>query len=92
MTRVVWKYELELGANEFFIPNDHCILTVGVQANRIVLWVEVQPDLPDGPVGFWVSPTGSAIPDSYPYYVGTVQVEGWVWHTYTASHMTKYLA
>lgn len=80
--RVVWKYELELAGNEFFIPASRSFLTVGVQENRIVLWVAVDPDTPDSRVRFWVTGTGSAIPDWAYHYVGTVQVEGWVWHTF----------
>lgn len=84
MTRVVWKYQLDRFSMsaDIEVPNGSRIVHVGMQKDRITLWIELDPNSKDlikrrfyaigtgHPVGEWLQ------------HIGTTQDGAFVWHVY----------
>lgn len=80
----VWKYPLQFDLdNEFWMSGDGGrVVHVGEQCGSVMLWAEVSiGDRPKQRV-FRIFGTGNAIPAKYATHVGTVQIDGFVWHVY----------
>ena len=57
--KTIWKYEFRVGdEQEVWLPKGAKILTVGVQAERPVLWALVDPKEPDEAVRIQMRGTG----------------------------------
>lgn len=83
----IWKFEVQI-RDRFtlsFPKEDHSVLCVQMQNGRPMLWVAVNPDAPIGHRTFCLRGTGQPLdfgtgPNSY---IGTFQMEGFVWHLFT---------
>lgn len=81
---VIWKYVLELAAEQWVnVPKDAAVLSLGVQREEIVVWVECDPTSEKELRKFYIAGTGSAPPDSdVGRFVGTVQIQSFVAHVF----------
>lgn len=74
--KTVWKYELVLrNDNVLDLPAHAELLSVGFQAESLVLWVLVDPSEPEEIRRFRVAGTGHVLPDRKLSYVGTAVKE-----------------
>jgi hypothetical protein len=83
MKTTIWKFTASDPGEKtvIFIPQDHKILSVGIQGQQIVFWAEVDPDSPKVDETYLVIGTGWIIPENG-IYIGTVQYGILVWHLY----------
>ena len=86
MMRTIWKYPLEFGTSKILLPEDSIPLHVGVQGERVHLWVEqfvLTSEHPCQEHIYEVIGTGHALPD-FPCvsYIGTVDMSPFIWHIY----------
>lgn len=83
MTQVIHKYPIPLATvSRIDLPIDAFILTVQVQGNGPVMWAQVNPANELRPRTVYVIGTGHTVRDEHADYVGTVQIDGFVWHIY----------
>jgi hypothetical protein len=82
--KVIWKFGLDIGpAGRCTLPMPRIreCLSVGLQANRVVLWAKVDPDQGYEDAAFIIVGTGWDAPDGK--HCGTVQTgDGFVWHVF----------
>lgn len=87
MTRqVIYKYELtQEGVQTIEMPTG-VVLHVGVQRDRVYLWVMIDVDGEIKPRRFLVAGTGNPLPEleqgEFRHYLGTVQTPPFVWHVF----------
>lgn len=73
-----------VGDNYVSTTQETRALHVGMRDGRLTVWLD-QPDM-DGRTPeclFWVSMTGQEAPNGFPYHIGTVQDDRWVWHVFS---------
>ena len=83
MSKRIFKYEL--GACErqtLSLPVSSTLLSVASQNGHLVLWAEVDTDLPERNFEFAVCCTGEESPESYTFFLGTVQISELVFHVF----------
>lgn len=83
----IHKYPLQLtDRQELFLPARNRPLSVQVQHGQICIWAHVDTAAPPG--GLAVAIVGTGNPMCLPahfQYLGTVQLDTFVWHVYTAA-------
>lgn len=85
---VIFKYEVLIGKTDINLPEHHKVLHVGVQNDKIQVWILHTTTIEATPKrvrGFHVVGTGWAIPDEDLEnwsYKGTVHIRGFVWHIF----------
>ena len=85
---VVRKYVLSLidaDWQELAMPAGANLLHVDEQAGKICLWALIDPDGEPEARTFTIAGTGHRVPETA-IYVGTVQVEKYVWHVFEDAH------
>ncbi len=87
--RVVYKYALQLGKNEIYMPEDSELLTFQTQDNRMFIWAVVYTMLPDVVRKLNVRGTGQELSDNE-QYIGTLQDPPFVWHLFEEVQMNKH--
>ncbi len=85
--RTVWKYKLEMGVTEIVLPEGSKMLTAGMQAAGMHIWVDQssEPGVPGIQYTFYVFGTGHSIihgPHAHFDYIATVFDTPFVWHVY----------
>lgn len=86
MKRVIYKYPLDLAKEqELLLPFAPQLLCVQVQNNQPYLWAIVDLDCKSLPVTIKMYGTGNGNPHPDDKYLGTVQLDGFVWHYFEAS-------
>lgn len=81
--KVIYKYEIPIQDNfEIELPIDYHILTFQVQDNAPYIWVYHDTDDPKRKVSFSMIGTGNFMIHKILTYVGTVQLDGFVWHLF----------
>ena len=80
----IYKYGIFPGEQQSIMMSENAqILSAGVQNNRIVIWVLVNPAEPYVSRSIMVIGTGWSITDPEMYrFVGTVQINWLVWHVF----------
>lgn len=83
--KTIYKYPLPLvGRSTIQLPNHAIIRHIGVDPRGdLCLWAEVDPDSPTAPFAVWIFGTGHAIHDEAGTFLGTIVVNGYVWHLYS---------
>lgn len=76
--KAILKYPLDK-STKLSMPSGAIVQHVGMQADRITLWVEVDRDATDEPRTFTIIGTGQPMLDQE-QYVGTVFDGAYVWH------------
>lgn len=84
MPRTVYKYNLtsEGARVDLRMPIRAVILSVQMQNELPMMWVEVDPDMATHMRYFKFVGTGWPIPDGYTSHIATVQHGDLVWHLY----------
>ena len=85
--RVIYKYTLQITEEQtVLLPEGHKLLTVqtqeGIGFNRVCLWVDVDPAAVEHPVKIFIYGTDNRTEEFKGKYLGTVQLNGFVWHVY----------
>jgi len=99
VNRVIYKYPLQGPRTKLITAENPRVLCVQVQDNRPVVWVEQDTPhrLTDAfsedatsrtqrTLTFRAYATGQEFPDFPKIFVGTVQLNGFVWHVYQATN------
>lgn len=80
----IYKYELELKQLQEIKGPPMEFLSVQIQNEKIVFWAAVHPEVEPVTTAFKIVGTGHPFPDrSAWYYIGTVQLENFVWHIFS---------
>lgn len=82
--RTVWRYEIDLNADQFALQVGGTVVHVGLRVARMIeLWVEVDTDrlTSDNSNIYRVFGTGHPLPDDATH-VGSVIDGPFVWHVY----------
>lgn len=85
MATTIYKYTLQLGRTVLDMPDCARALSVQMQGEHMCLWARVEPRRPTERRIFDVYGTGHPMPADPGDHVGTVQVDGLVWHVFDAS-------
>lgn len=80
----IYKYFLSLGRRQtLYMPPGAVILTVQLQDQIPTLWAIVNPDEASSEARtFCIYGTGADLPEKAERYIGTVQLNGFVWHVF----------
>lgn len=81
---MIYKFPLSSGnkPTTLILPTGSIPRYVGEQKGWICLWVEMGTGKPDTSFIFDIFGTGWDLPNLYQAYIGTVQIDGYVWHVY----------
>lgn len=85
MADVIWKFPLELtGRQRIPVPWTARVLTVQLQNGKPCVWLQLNTRhaVVDGIEIYHVG-TGHEVPETARSYVGTYQIDGFVWHVFT---------
>jgi hypothetical protein len=86
MSTVIFKYPFEVaGMFQIPMPKGAEILAVQLQGGQPCIWARVDPKAPRVLRQFWVLGTGHPMPEDPGDYVGTFQMDPFVWHLYAAA-------
>lgn len=81
--KTIYKYTLPLAdATVLQMPDGAKVLSVQIQARQICLWAMVDPSHPLVGRSFSIRGTGQPILWDNDTYIGTVQLDGFVWHIF----------
>lgn len=81
--RTIYKYKLEITDQQLLtIPEQPHFLHVGEQDGELMLWAEVDSEKEKTNFEVYVCGTGNPIPEKAKHYLGTVQIEIFVWHVF----------
>lgn len=86
--RTIWKFPLNWNVQQSVnFPRGATILDVQMQGSTICLWAVVNTESPIEPRIIHVVGTGCEVPPQLykEHYIGTVQVDGYVWHLFQES-------
>lgn len=82
-TKTIWKYELPLSPKVLLrMPRASKILFAAAQRGTICLWASVYPEFEEEDRSFLLVGTGNSIPEGLHEYIGTVQIDPFVWHIF----------
>lgn len=94
MSKTIWKYKLQVTDQQVLeMPACAEFLTVQLQINGgvwdAVLWVVVDPSMPNVPVEIAIYGTGNPIPDNPGRYIATFQSRSgaFAWHVFAPSQL-----
>lgn len=81
--KAVWKYPLLARAHQaVMMQHEAKILCVQMQDGTPTLWAEVDPERGQSFRHVYVVGTGHEVPADAGQYIGTVQMDAYVWHVY----------
>jgi len=81
--RTIHKYQIHIADHQTVsMPTGATLLTVQMQHGQPCLWAEVDTSRPEEYVPISMCGTGHPIPAGR--YIGTVQLDGFVWHYFDA--------
>jgi hypothetical protein len=84
--RTIWKYTLPLqDVVTLTMPVGAEVLSVGLQDGNITLWAMVHSTAPRMDRVFYVYGTGNPINGGEGRFIGTVQMNYFVWHIFEAA-------
>ena len=83
MTLKIFKYYLQLTDTQTLqMPEGFEVLNVSNEGGRIVFWAEADEEAELLGIDFYVVGTGNELEHPLRVYMGTVQMNGFVWHVY----------
>lgn len=83
MKQTIWKYPFQIDDEfEIEMPEGAQVLTAQVQGSTPCLWVLVNPEAPKTKRKFFVYGTGHEIIEEGIAYIGSIQMNGFVWHVF----------
>ncbi len=86
MSRTIYKYTLPLqDVVTLSMPAGAEVLSVGLQGGNITLWAMVHPTSPQMDRVFYLYGTGNPISGGEGRFIGTVQMNYFIWHVFEAA-------
>lgn len=87
----IWKFDISSFRSVVEMPKGARILTAQPQADRLMLWVLVDPNAEREKRVFRTYPTGGHITDPVDrlVYIATIQFEGFVYHVFEVHEMER---
>ena len=83
--KTIYKYDVPLlDMVTMMMPVGAEVLSVGVQDGRVCLWAMVDPTTPLMSRVFYVCGTGGPVNVGDARFIGTVQMDFFVWHIFEA--------
>jgi hypothetical protein len=83
--KTIYKYDVPmLDTVTMMMPVGAEVLSVGVQDGRIYLWAVVETTAPAMSRVFYVCGTGNPLNVGNARFIGTVQMDYFVWHVFEA--------
>ena len=83
MALKIFKYYLQLTDTQTLqMPEGFEVLNVSNEGGRIVFWAEADEEEELVDIDFYVVGTGNELEHPLRVYMGTVQMNGFVWHVY----------
>lgn len=83
MKQTIWKYPFQIDDEfEIEMPEGAQVLTAQVQGSTPCLWALVNPEAPKTKRKFFVYGTGHEINEEGVAYIGSIQMNGFVWHVF----------
>jgi hypothetical protein len=81
--RVIHKFEVFHGRKtRIFLPMDATVRYVGIQDNKICMWIEYDTSLLQAGRLFKIFPTGVDVTPYYMYCGSVITSDCFVWHVY----------
>lgn len=81
---VIWKYQFEIDdVVTLHIPATHVVLSIQNQDGFPTLWAMVDPQSEKVMETLYVYGTGHPIKPANKNHIGTIQIDGLVWHIFT---------
>lgn len=81
--KTIFKYPLALIRQQtLMVPSQRKALSVQAQYGQICLWMAVEPSYGAVSMQVTIVGTGHDIPDDGSDFVGTVQLDDFVWHVF----------
>lgn len=85
--RTIFKYRIQFEVEQKLeLPVSHEILTLQMQGDYAFIWALVDPDEVKGEFAFRIVGTGHREVLDTDKYVGTYQVDGFVWHLFQINY------
>jgi hypothetical protein len=85
MNTTIWKYTLSIdGEVDILMPLRARIISAQAQDGKIAIWAIIDPSSPVGARRLAVHGTGGPGPRIDAAHIGTVQLDGFVWHVFDA--------
>lgn len=82
MSRIVFKYKIDISGFQLDLPEGAKILKIDLQAGVPQMWIMFDENKRTRPSKFSVYGTGHEIRPESVLHVGTFQQEGFVWHVF----------
>lgn len=84
MSKKIYKYQLEVtdDIQKLSIPEGGQFLSVQEQNGGISIWFLVDTHASDCPREFVIHGTGHTVGEESVHHLGTVQMDGFVWHVF----------
>lgn len=83
LAQTIWKYPLDAsGRTEVEMPGGAKVVEVAMQHGRFTLWAVVAPAVAMHKRVFYIAGTGHPIPEQAHTHLGTVHVDGFVFHVF----------
>ncbi len=81
--KTIFKYSLSISDQVLlYLPEEAEVLSVQGQADQLVLWAIVDPSRNVEPRLFSIYGTGNLFQSDNARYIGTAQVNSYVWHVF----------
>lgn len=88
MSRVIWKYPLAPADEQTIqMPQGAYVMPVQIQDDAPCLWALVDPSKPVESHVIRIIGTGNPCGDYPGRYIGTVQLDGLVWHVFDTVYL-----
>lgn len=80
--RAIWKYRIGPGTQVLYLPDGYRLLHVHEQDGVVCMWADVKPDADKVECWIDVRATGQPFADIEDVYLGTIHIDGLVFHAY----------
>lgn len=81
--KTIYKYQIEIADGQLIrMPKGATILTVQLQDGKPYLWAKIETGNPNVVRSINMFGTGNPISDAPLDYIGTIQLNGFVWHVF----------
>lgn len=82
--KTIYKYHIALKKEQTIVlPMEYQILGIQMQNDTLCMWVMVDMDNPVESINIRIYGTGHEITEEDIKHIGTIQIDGFVWHVFT---------
>jgi len=88
----IFKYPLLLVSDQFIeVPANLSALSLQVQNDTICLWAAIDPNAPLISQRIFIVGTGQNVPPNVRAFLGTLQIDNYVWHVFAGEAIPSLL-